>query len=38
MTPGVSQKSFSAPQKQPSAKIAVLVPSGHGPRSGAPFT
>ena len=37
--PGVSQKSFSAPQKQPSAKIAVCVAVGPRAASGdAPLT
>src|SRR5215203_5847573 len=28
--PGVSQKTFSTPQKQPAAKTAVCMPSGNG--------
>ena len=35
-TPGSFQKSFSSPQKQPSPKTAVFVPSGHGPAIGVP--
>ena len=38
MTPGRLQNAFSAPQKQPRPKIAVFVPSGHGPASGVPRT
>ena len=37
-TPGVSQNAFSAPQKQPSPKIAVCMPAGNGGVSGRPLT